>query len=106
MQVPFEDRDLVAQGQDFHILGSVTHREQPEHRQRVGHGEVGQSKQHSKTYSPMTISDRTSRPRSIEGRDQGGRHYRHPQGRTTLSRRRGPEAQGDARFVSGYGYLT
>jgi hypothetical protein len=44
VQLPFEDHDLVPQCQDFRILGSVTHREQAQHRQRVGHAEVGQPK--------------------------------------------------------------
>ena len=52
VQLPFQDRDLVAQGQDLDVLGPVAHRQQPQHRQPVGHGEVRQSKQHSKASSP------------------------------------------------------
>jgi hypothetical protein len=36
--LPFEDRELVPQGQDLHVLGPVTHRQQPQHRQPVRHG--------------------------------------------------------------------
>ncbi len=52
VQLPFEDRDLVSQGQDFRVLGPVAHGQQPQHRQRVGHAEVRQSQQHSKVSSP------------------------------------------------------
>jgi hypothetical protein len=44
VQPSFEDRDLVAQGEDFGVLSAVAHGQQPEHRQRVGHAEVGESK--------------------------------------------------------------
>jgi hypothetical protein len=37
---PFEDRDLVSQGEDLGVLVSVTHGKQPQYRQRVGHTEV------------------------------------------------------------------
>jgi hypothetical protein len=40
----FEDRDLVAQGEDFGVLGVLAHGQRPEHRQRVGHAEVGRSR--------------------------------------------------------------
>ena len=47
VQVPFEDRDLVAQREDLGVLVAVAHRQQPQQRERVGHAEVRQSKQHS-----------------------------------------------------------
>jgi hypothetical protein len=47
VQVPFEDGDLVPEGEDFSVLVTVIHRQEPEQRERVGHAEVGQSKQHS-----------------------------------------------------------
>ncbi len=94
VQLPFEDRDLVAQGEDLRVLGPVAHRQQPQHRQRVGHGEVGQSKQHSKASSPIG-RHRCDQPRPDPTRrkiesyaqvrcDQGGRHYRHPHGCKSL----------------------
>ena len=43
VQLPLQDHDLVAQGQDLCVLGRVTHRKQPQHRQRVGHAGVRQS---------------------------------------------------------------
>jgi hypothetical protein len=52
VQVPFEDRDLVPEREDFGVLGSVTHRQQPEQRESVGHAEVRQSEQHSQASSP------------------------------------------------------
>jgi hypothetical protein len=39
----FEDGDLAAQGEDLRVFGAVAHRQQPQHRQRVGHAEVRQS---------------------------------------------------------------
>jgi hypothetical protein len=53
VELPFEDRDLVAQRQDLYVLDPVVHRQQPQHRQPARHSEVGQSKQHSKTSSPI-----------------------------------------------------
>jgi len=45
VQLPPEDRDLVAEDQDLDILGAVAHRQQSQHRQHVGHAEVGKSTQ-------------------------------------------------------------
>jgi hypothetical protein len=63
VKLPFEDCDLMAQGQDLHILGPGAHRQQPQHRQPVRHGDVRQSKQHSKASSP--IGRRGQQDRSI-----------------------------------------
>jgi hypothetical protein len=52
VQLPFEDHDLVPQGEDFRVLGPVAHGKQPQHRQRVGHAEVGQFQQHEQASSP------------------------------------------------------
>jgi hypothetical protein len=35
--VPFEHRDLVAQGRDLRILGALARGLQPQQRERVGH---------------------------------------------------------------------
>jgi hypothetical protein len=43
LQLSLEDRDLVAEGEDLGVFGPVAHRQQPQHRERVGHAEVGQS---------------------------------------------------------------
>jgi hypothetical protein len=32
VQLPFEDGELVSEGQDLGVLGPVTHREEPQHR--------------------------------------------------------------------------
>jgi hypothetical protein len=53
VQLPFEDGDLVAQGEDLHVLGAIAHGQQAQHRQRVGHTEVRESKEHSMTSSPI-----------------------------------------------------
>jgi len=53
VELPFQDGDLVAQGQDLHVPCTVAHRKQPEHRQPVRHGQVRQSKQHNKASSPI-----------------------------------------------------
>jgi hypothetical protein len=47
-----QDRDLVAEGEDFDVFSPVAHRQQPQHCQRVGHAEVGQSKQQDQAFSP------------------------------------------------------
>jgi stalled ribosome rescue protein Dom34 len=57
VQLPFEDHELVTEREDLRVLGPVTHGKQPQHRRRVGHAEVGQSKKHS------TASSRVSRRR-------------------------------------------
>jgi hypothetical protein len=86
---PLQDHDLVPEGEDLGILGPVAHRQQPQLRLRVGHAEVGQSKQHDQASSPNG-HQRYNQPRHFdEGkilswwsncRDQGGRHCQHPQG--------------------------
>jgi hypothetical protein len=43
LQLSLEDGDLVAQSEDLGVFGPVAHRQQPQHRQRVGHAEVRQS---------------------------------------------------------------
>jgi hypothetical protein len=43
LQLALEDCDLVAQGEDLGVFGPVTHGQQPQHRERVGHAEVRQS---------------------------------------------------------------
>jgi hypothetical protein len=43
LQLSLEDGDLVAQGEDLGVFGLVAHRQQPQHRQRVGQAEVRQS---------------------------------------------------------------
>jgi hypothetical protein len=44
VQLPFENHDLMSQGENLRVLGAVTHGQQPQHRQRVGHAEIRQSK--------------------------------------------------------------
>jgi hypothetical protein len=51
-QLPLEDRDLVPKSQDLRVLGSVAQRQQPEQRERIGHAEVCQSKEHNRASSP------------------------------------------------------
>lgn len=51
LQLSLEDPDLVAQGEDLRVFGPVTHWQQPQHRERVGHAEVRQSQQHGEASS-------------------------------------------------------
>jgi hypothetical protein len=43
VQLSFQDVELVPEGEDLSVFGRVTHRQQSQHRQRVGHAEVRQS---------------------------------------------------------------
>ena len=43
VRLPLEDGELVSEGEDLSVFGPVTHRQQSQHRQRVGHAEVRQS---------------------------------------------------------------
>jgi hypothetical protein len=52
VQLPLEDGDLMASGQNFRVFVPVAHREEPQQRERVGHAEIGQSKQHGQASSP------------------------------------------------------
>jgi hypothetical protein len=42
-QLPLQHRDLMAQGEDFHVLVPVAHRQQAQHGKYVCHTEIGQS---------------------------------------------------------------
>ncbi|MET8805824.1 hypothetical protein [Streptomyces sp. NPDC004546] len=46
VQLPLQNADLVAQGQDLDVFLTVAHRQQPQHRERVRHAHVRQSQQH------------------------------------------------------------
>jgi hypothetical protein len=52
VQLALKDYDLVPEGDDLDVIGPVAHRKQPQHRQRVGHAEVSQSKQREQASSP------------------------------------------------------
>ena len=43
VQLPLQDGELVSESEDLSVFGPVTHRQQSQHRQRVGHAEVRQS---------------------------------------------------------------
>jgi hypothetical protein len=43
-QLAFQHRDLMAQGEDLHILVPVIHREQPEHGEHVRGGQAPKTK--------------------------------------------------------------
>jgi hypothetical protein len=68
VQLPFEDRDLMAQRQDLGILVRVAHRQQPQQREGVGHAEVGQPKQHNGS-SRRSAQRRSPPPRNRRARD-------------------------------------
>ncbi|MDO0910939.1 hypothetical protein QQM39_08745 [Streptomyces sp. DT2A-34] len=59
VQLPFQNADLVAQGQDLDIFLPVAHRQQSQHRERVRHTQVRQSQQHDRS------SCRANRRRAI-----------------------------------------
>jgi hypothetical protein len=42
-QLSLQHGELVAQGQDLGVLVPVAHREQPQHREGIRHGQVGKS---------------------------------------------------------------
>jgi len=82
VQLPFKDRDLVSEGWDLGVLVPIAHREQSEHRERIGHAEVRQSQQHGTASSP---SDRYSDPMRAGDADLskircGDRSYRELDG--------------------------
>jgi len=41
--LPLQHHDLMAEGEDFRVLGLVAHRQQPQHRERVRHAQVSES---------------------------------------------------------------
>jgi hypothetical protein len=43
MQLPLQDGELVSEGEDLGVFGPITHRQQSQHRQRVGRAKVRQS---------------------------------------------------------------
>jgi hypothetical protein len=43
-----QDQQLVPQGKDLDVFVPVTHRQQAQEREGVGHGEVGQAQQHGR----------------------------------------------------------
>jgi hypothetical protein len=65
---PFEDGDLVPERQDLGVFVPVAHREQPQQHERVGHTEVGQSKQHNGSFS-RSAQRRSPPPQSRGARD-------------------------------------
>jgi hypothetical protein len=48
-KLTFQDRDLMPKSEDLHVFIPVTHRQQPQHRERVRDGQVAQSQQHEPT---------------------------------------------------------
>jgi hypothetical protein len=46
VDLPLQDRELVAQRQDLNILVHVTHWQQADEGEHARHGKVGQSQQH------------------------------------------------------------
>ena len=45
-EVALQHADLVAQGEDLDVLVAVGHRQQAQHGEGVGHGQIRQTKQH------------------------------------------------------------
>jgi hypothetical protein len=80
VQMPFEDHDLVSQGEDSGLLVAVAHRQQPQQSERVGYAEVGQSQQH----------DRTSSRRARQRSPSQSNRWHPPQPSTTRVKGRWP----------------
>jgi hypothetical protein len=49
VQVSLQDQDLVPERENLGVLDAVTHRQQPQQGQGIGHAEVRQSKQHTRS---------------------------------------------------------
>jgi hypothetical protein len=49
VQPAFQHRDLMTQNQDLGVLVPVAYRKKTQQRERVRHGQVGQSQQHSRS---------------------------------------------------------
>jgi len=45
-ELPLQDSDLVAQRQDFRILGAVAHRQQTKRGKRIADSKVSETEQH------------------------------------------------------------
>ncbi|WP_214108294.1 hypothetical protein [Acrocarpospora catenulata] len=48
-ELPFEDGDLVTQGENLDILVPIPHWEQPQRREGVRDSEIGQAKEHDRS---------------------------------------------------------
>jgi hypothetical protein len=48
-RLALQDRQLVPQHQDLHLLLTIAHRQQPYKGERVRHREIGQAQQHSRS---------------------------------------------------------
>ncbi|MFF7655648.1 hypothetical protein ACFZCY_38435 [Streptomyces sp. NPDC007983] len=51
VELAFEHRGLMTERQELRILVPVAHRQQTQQRERIGHAQVGQSKQHDRSSS-------------------------------------------------------
>ncbi|MFI6458620.1 hypothetical protein ACIBF6_44630 [Streptosporangium amethystogenes] len=59
--MPFENGDLVTQGEDLDVLVPIAHRQQPQRREGVRDGQVGQAKEHDRS-SCRTVPLQESKP--------------------------------------------
>ncbi|GAA1010919.1 hypothetical protein Aple_066550 [Acrocarpospora pleiomorpha] len=48
-ELPFENGDLVTQGEDLDVLIPISHRQQPQRGESVRDGQVGQTKEHDRS---------------------------------------------------------
>jgi hypothetical protein len=58
--LPFENGDLVTQGENLDVLVPISHRQQPQCREGIRESEIGQAKEHDRS------SCRTGSPSGIE----------------------------------------
>ncbi|CAM5305150.1 Pyruvate/2-oxoglutarate dehydrogenase complex dihydrolipoamide acyltransferase (E2) component OS=Streptomyces griseomycini OX=66895 GN=FHS37_007269 PE=4 SV=1 [Streptomyces griseomycini] len=90
-----QHRQLVAQGEDLHILVPIAHREQTQHGERVRHAQAGQSQQHGRS------SCRVGRqPRDGTDSTDRTRHPAHPAHQLRPGRMRLPASAGSHRALA------
>lgn len=73
-ELALQRRDLMAHGEDLHVLAPIAHRQQAQRGERVYHAEVGQSQQRDR--SSCCCVNRL--PRENADSSGLGRHPRHP----------------------------
>ncbi|MBO3752989.1 hypothetical protein J5X84_43680 [Streptosporangiaceae bacterium NEAU-GS5] len=96
-ELPFKNRDLVTQGENLDILVPIAHRQQPQHRESVREGQIGQTEKHSRS-SCRTPSLPRLKTRMVHspqlGHDLGGWNCRQAQSASGRSRSQQQAARG------------
>jgi hypothetical protein len=53
-ELPLQDADLVTQHDDLGVLLTITHRQQPQHREGIGNGQISQTQQLERGHHAVT----------------------------------------------------